>query len=73
MHDAGCTVEFQLNPHWLALELLVGDGLGSENIAQLQLCKWLVALPDQGYNASPLPILTGWLMHLLKICDGFRG
>ena len=37
LHESGCTLEFQLHPHWLALELFVGDGTGAENIAQL-LC-----------------------------------
>ena len=73
LHEAGCTWEFQLHQHWLALELLVGGGPGAENLAQLQFGKWLVALPDQGDHATPLPILTGWLMHLLEFCNGFRG
>ena len=73
MHEAGCTLKFQLHQHWLALELLVGGGTGAENLSQLQFSKWLVALPAQGDHAVPLPILTGWLMHLLEFCDGFRG
>ena len=36
MNEAGCTLEFQLHPYWLALDLLVGDGPGAENISQLQ-------------------------------------
>ena len=50
-----------------------GGGPGAENLARLQFGNWLVALPAQGYHAVPLPILTGWLMHLLEFCDGFRG
>ena len=73
MHEAGCTLEFQLHQNWLALELLVGGGLGAENLAQLQFGKWLVAFPSRGDHAGPLPIMTGWLMHLLEFCDGFRG
>ena len=65
LHEAGCTLEFQLHPYWLALDLLVGGGPGAENHAQLQFSKWLVAFPAWGDHAVPLPILTGWLMHLL--------
>ena len=46
LHEAGCTLEFQLHPYWLALELLVGGGRGAENLAQLQSGMWMVALPD---------------------------
>ena len=35
MHESGCTLEFQLHPYWVALELLVGGGPGAENLAQL--------------------------------------
>ena len=73
MHEAGCTLEFQLHPYWLAMELLVGGGPGAENLAQLQFGKWLVVLLAQGDHAAPLPILTGWLTHLLEFCDGFCG
>ena len=73
MHEAGCTLEFQLQQHWLALELLVGGGPGAENLAKLQFSKWLVALPAQGDHTVPLPILTGWLMRVIEFCDGFRG
>ena len=73
LHEAICTLEFQLHQHWLALELLVGGIPGAGNLSQLQFGKWLVALLAQGHHAFPLPILTGWLMHLLGFCDGFRG
>ena len=73
MHDAGCTLELQLQPHWLALELLVRYSPGAENIAQLQFSIWLVALPARGDRAAPLPILTVWLTRLLVSCDEFRG
>ena len=72
-HDAGCTLELQLQPHWMALELLVGDDPGVENNSQLQSGMWLVALPAQGYHAVPHPILTGWLTRLLGFCDVFCG
>ena len=65
LHEAGFTLGFQLHQHWLAL--------GAENLAKLQFVKWLVAFPARGDHAVPLPILTGWLMHLLEFCDGFRG
>ena len=73
LHDAGFILELQLQPHWLALELFVGEGLGAENLSHLQFGMWLVAFPDQGDHDSPLPILTGRLMRLLEFCDGFRG
>ena len=72
LHEAGCTLEFQLHPYWLALELLVGGGPGAKNIAQLQCDMWLVALPALGDHAVTLPIMTGWLTRLLEFCDGFR-
>ena len=59
IHEAGCTLEFQLRTYWLALELLVGGGPGSENISQLQCSMWLVTLQAQGDHAAPLPILNG--------------
>ena len=37
LHYAGCALKLQLQPHWLALEVLVGDGPGAENIYQLHL------------------------------------
>ena len=45
LHEAGYTLEFQLHSYWFALDLLVGDGLGAENLSQLQCVMWLVALP----------------------------
>ena len=73
LHETGCTLEFKLHPHWLALELLVGDGPGDENIPQLQCGTWLVALPSRGYHDVPILIMTGWLTRLLVFCDGFCG
>ena len=67
LHEAGCTLEFQLHHHWLALELLVCGGPGAEKLAPLQFGKCLVALPARGDHAVSLPILTGWLMHLLEL------
>ena len=61
LHESGCTLKVQMHPHWLELELLVGDGPGAENISQLKCGMWLVSLPDQGDHVVPLPILTGWL------------
>ena len=52
---------------------LWGGGPGAENISQLQFGKSLVALLARGDHTVPLPILTGWLMHLLEFCDWFRG
>ena len=72
-HDAGCILELNMHPHWLALHLLVGDGPGAENHAQLQLCMWLVALPAWGDHAVPRLIMTGWLTRLHGFCDGFCG
>ena len=54
-HDAGCTLKLQMQLHWLALYLIVVDGLGDENIAQLQFGMWLVALPPQGDYDAPSP------------------
>ena len=73
LDEAGCTVEFQLHTYWLALDLLVGGGLGVENISQLQCGMWLVALPARGDHDDPLTILTGLLTCLLEFCDGFCG
>ena len=47
LHEARCTLEFQLHPYWLALELLVGGEPGAENLAKLHCGMWLVALPSQ--------------------------
>ena len=44
LHDSECTLELQLQPHWLALELLVGYGPGAENLSPLHFSIWLVAL-----------------------------
>ena len=70
LHEAGCTLEFQLHLYWLALELLVETGQGAETLAQLQCGMWMVTLPAQGNYASPLPILTGLLTGLLEFCNG---
>ena len=72
-HDSGCTSELQLQLHWLALDLLVGDDPGAENHDQLQFGIWLVALPARGDHDVPGPNLTGWLMRLIEFCDGFYG
>ena len=66
-HDAGCTLELKLQPHWLELEMLMEDGPGAENISQLQLGMWLVEFPAQGDHAPPFPILTGWLTRLIEL------
>ena len=71
-YDSGCTLKLLLQPHWMALELLVGDGPGVENHAQLWFGMWLVVLPAQGDHAIPCPIMTGWLTYLLEIFDGFH-
>ena len=73
LHEAGCTLGFQMHPYWLALELIVGGGLGAENLSQLQCGMWLVAFPARGDHDSPLPILTGQFTRLLEFCDGFCG
>ena len=65
LHGAGCTLEFQLYPHWLALELLVGDGTGAEYLSQLQCGMWLVALPARGDHDVPLLIMTERLPRFL--------
>ena len=44
-HDSECTLELHLQPHWLALALIVEDRLGVENLAQLRFGMWLVVLP----------------------------
>ena len=71
MNEAVCTLEFYLHPHWLAQDILVGDGPGAENLAQLQFFMWLVVFLNRGDHAVTLPILTGWLTCLLVFCDGF--
>ena len=73
LHDAEYILELQLQPYWMALELLVEDGKGVETFPQLQFGMWLVALPAQGDHAVPIPILTGWFTNLLEFCDGFCG
>ena len=65
LHEAGCTLEFQLHPNWLALGLLVGGGTGAENISQLQCGMWLVALPARGDHDVPLLIMTERLPRFL--------
>ena len=73
LHDSGCTLELQLQSHWLELDLLVGEGPVAENISLLQFVMWLVAFTAQWDHAAPISILTGWLTCLLESCDGFRG
>ena len=73
LHEAGCTLEFQLHMYWLALELFVGGVPVAENLSQLPCGMCLVALPALGDHAVLIPILTGWLARLLEFCDGFRG
>ena len=73
LHDYECTLELQVQPHWLALYLLVGDGPGAENHSQLRSVMWLFALPYREYHVFICPILTGWLTLLLEFCDGFSG
>ena len=34
LHEYGCNLEFQLHPHCLVLELLVGYGPGAEKLSQ---------------------------------------
>ena len=68
-HDAKCILELQLQPHLLALVLLLKDRPGNENLAQLWFGMWLVVLPDQGDNGVLRPTLTVWLTHLLEFCD----
>ena len=72
-YDDGCTLELHLQPHWMALDLLVGYKPGAENHSQLQFGMWLVSFPAQGDHSFPRPILSGWLTRFLELCDGFRG
>ena len=57
-HNSGCTFELHMQPHWLSLELILRDGPVAENLAQLQLDMWLVAMPARGDHFDPLPIMT---------------
>ena len=44
-HDTGYTLELNLQPHWLVLDLLVGYGPGVEYHALLQFGMCIVAFP----------------------------
>ena len=47
LHDAGYTLELQMHPHWLVLEILVRDGPGAENISQYSaVCGWFHCQPE---------------------------
>ena len=66
-------LKLQLQPHWLALELLVEDGPGVDILAQLRFVMCLVELPARGDHAVLLPIMTGWLKRLFEFYVEFRG
>ena len=72
-HDAECTLELHMQPHWLVLVLPLEDGLVVENIAQVWFGMLMFALPSWGYHAVLRLILTGSLTRLLEYCDGFCG
>ena len=72
-YDAECTLELQLHPYWMALELIAEEGTGIEKLSQLQFYMSLVALSAQGDHAVLRPIWIGWLTRLLEFCDGFLG
>ena len=72
-YDDEYTLELQLQPHWMALDLLVEYGPGVEILAQLRFGMWLVALPSRGHHAVLRPIMIGWLTRLLEFCDEFCG
>ena len=72
-HDDRCTLELQMQPHFLVLKMLVGDGPDTEGHYQSQFVMWLVTLPAQEDHAVPRLILTGWLTRLFEFCDGFCG
>ena len=52
-YDAEYTLELQMQPYWLSLDLLVENGLGVEIISQLQLGMWLVAFISRGDHTVP--------------------
>ena len=70
-HDAEYTLELQMQPHWLARDLLEDDRTFVEIISQLRFGMWLVSLPAQGDHAVLHPILTIWLTRSLEFCDVF--
>ena len=72
-HDAECTLELHMQPHWLVLVLPLEDGLVVENIAQVWFGMLMFALPSWGYHAVLRLIMTGSLTCLLEYCDGFCG
>ena len=52
-HDAGFTLELQIPPHFLALDLLLGDRSGAEIMPNYSLvCGWLHFHPE-GTMLSP--------------------
>ena len=59
LHESRCTLEFQLHPHWLALELILVDRQGTENLAQLQFSMYMDALTAQETMMSPSQFLLG--------------
>ena len=72
-HYAGYTLGLRLQLHWLAMEPIVEDEPGVEILSCLLFCMWLATFPAWGeHDALPLN-LNGWLTHLLKFWDVFRG
>ena len=70
LHDSGCTLELHLQPYWLEMEMLVGDGMGSEKLSQLQFVMWLVVLLGQGDHAYPYQFwLNSWRVCLYFAMD----
>ena len=65
-HDAEYTLELQMQPHWLALEVLVEDGSGLEILAQLRFGMWLFVFPVRGDHSILQPIMSGCLTPLLE-------
>ena len=66
LNEAICTLEIQLQPHWLVLDMLLGVGLTLKILTNDSLV--LVALPARGDHNVSLLIMTGCLLIFF---DGF--
>ena len=72
LHDVECTLELQLHPHWMTMELLVDYRPGIEILSHLWFGVWMVAFPAQGDHAILYPVLTLWLTCLLEFFLNFE-
>ena len=72
-HDFGYILGLRLQMYWVAMDMLVEDGMGVEILARWSFGICLASLPALGDYSVIHLLPIGYLTHLLLFCNVFNG